>query len=128
MVFFGMRGPVAAAIWIVLVVGIALASMRNRRVWFPERAWQVFRGLTLVLFGLSLLVAVPTQALFAPVVLGVRWMWFPLLFPAGVLAVFAFGPIPALLLTLGVSFMAVVIRHQPYPFPATATTRPTRHL
>lgn len=122
MAIFGWRGPISAVIWLVLVLAIALFGLRNRRVWFPGSPWRLFQAATLLLFGLSLAVAVPTSAVYTPVVLNVRWMWFPLLFPAGVLAVFAFGPMPALLLTLATAILAVVLHRQPYTLPASAVT------
>ena len=110
-----LKGLVALLLWVLLLIGGSLGFLRQRRV--PPVETPASRILVLLIGLLALGLAWQTSIPLFPVVLGRSWTWFPLLFTAGLLALFVFGPLWGLVLTGALALAAAVLYDQRLSLP-----------
>ncbi len=115
MVPVSLKGLAALFLWVLILIGGSLGFLRKRRV--PPLETPAFRGLVLLIGLLALGLAWRTSIPLFPIVLGRSWTWFPLLFTAGLLALFVFRPLWGLGFTGLLALAAALLYEQRLSLP-----------
>lgn len=109
------KGLVALLLWVLLLTGGSWGFLRKRHV--PPVETPVWQALVFLFHLLALGLVWRTPIPLFPIVLGRSWIWFPLLFAAGLLALFVFGPLRGLVLTGILTLAAAIFYEQRLSLP-----------